>query len=78
METAILECEMAGKGKDSMPVRLENKAIEAAKIAASFRGETLTAYASRVLLEVANRDIDEFVKARSKRPKREKSPESEN
>jgi hypothetical protein len=35
-------------------------AIEAAKIAASFRGETLTAYASRVLLDVANYDIDEF------------------
>jgi hypothetical protein len=73
---ALLEDEMTRKGQTSMPVRLDMDAIEAAKIAASFKGETLTAYASRVLLEVANQDIDEFVKTRSKKAKREKSPET--
>lgn len=75
MESATLEYVMAKKGSDSMPVRLETQAIEAAKIAASFKGETLTAYASRVLLEIANRDIDAFVKARSKKQPREKTSE---
>ena len=46
---AILEDEMTRR--DTMPVRLGNEAIEAAKIAASLRGMTLTDYATSVLLE---------------------------
>lgn len=49
-----------------MPVRLGNEAIEAAKKAAGLNGETLTSYATRVLLEAANRDIDKFVRERIK------------
>lgn len=74
---ALLEDEMTRKGQDSMPVRLDVQAIEAAKIAASFKGETLTAYASRVLLDVANHDIDEFVKARSKLSRKTKGDGTE-
>lgn len=61
---AILEDEMTRR--DTMPVRLGNEAIEAAKIAASLRGMTLTDYATTVLLEAANHDIDVFARARVK------------
>jgi hypothetical protein len=47
-----------------MPVRLGTEAIEAAKIAASLKGMTMSDYATAVLLEAANRDIDEWSKAR--------------
>jgi hypothetical protein len=47
------------------PVRLGIEAIEAANIAASLKGMTLTEYATQVLLETANRDIDEFVASKS-------------
>jgi uncharacterized protein (DUF1778 family) len=67
---AILEEPMSRR--DTMPVRLGNDAIEAAKKAAALKGQTLTEYATRVLLEVANHDIDEFVKSRSKAPRKAK------
>ncbi len=56
-----------------MPVRLGNDAIEAAKKAAALKGQTLTEYATGVLLAAANHDIDEFVKSHAKasqKPKR--------
>jgi len=75
---AILEDEMTRR--DTMPVRLGPEAIEAAKKAASLKGMTLTDYATAVLLESANRDLDEFAKSRVKasKIKREKSDQGEN
>lgn len=61
-----------------MAVKLTIEAIEAAKIAAAFKGMNLMEYASQVLLEAANRDIEEGYRVRSgghpvqrRRPKRE-------
>jgi hypothetical protein len=67
---AILEDEMTRR--DTMPVRLGHDAIEVAKKAASLKGMTLTDYATAVLMESANRDIDEFARDRikAKRPKK--------
>ncbi len=48
---------------DTMPVRLGKDAIEVAKKAASLKGMTLADYATAVLLESANRDIDEFAES---------------
>jgi hypothetical protein len=50
--------------RNNMPVRLTRDAIAAAKIAASFKGMTLSQYASTVLVEAANRDIDAWTRAR--------------
>ena len=61
---AILEEPMSRR--DTMPVRLGNEAIEAAKKAAALKGQTLTDYATQVLLRAATDDIDEFVRSHSK------------
>jgi hypothetical protein len=53
--------------RKTMPVRLGYEAIEAARIAGSLKGMSLAEYATTVLLDVANRDIDEYFKARSER-----------
>ena len=47
------------KERRTMPIRLDVEAIEAAKIAAAFKGMSVMDYASRILLEQANRDIEE-------------------
>jgi hypothetical protein len=65
METMTDEM-MADQERRTMPVRLGHKAIEAAKIAGSLRGMSLAEYATTVLLEAANRDIDAYSKARVK------------
>ncbi len=57
--------EMA-EDRKTMALKLTIEAIEAAKIAAAFKGLTLLEYASGVLLEAANRDIDESYKRRAK------------
>jgi hypothetical protein len=64
MSTA-LDGTMAERERKTMPVRLGYEAIEAAKIAGSLKGMSLAEYATAVLLEAANRDIDEFSKARA-------------
>jgi hypothetical protein len=51
--------------RKTMPVRLGHEAIEAAKIAGSLKGMSLAEYATEVLLEAANRDIDEWSKTRA-------------
>jgi predicted HicB family RNase H-like nuclease len=62
--------------KESAPVRLNAEAIEEAKVAAATKGLSLVEYASKILLEAARRDNDEWSKARAqaaaKRPKGEK------
>lgn len=60
-----MEDVMADPERKTMPVRLGHEAIEAAKIAASLKGMSLAEYATAVLLEMANRDIDEWTKARA-------------
>lgn len=62
MSTA-LDWPMTEKERNSMPIRIDNKALEAAKIAASYKGLTVAGYVSKVLLEVATRDIEEGHKA---------------
>ena len=72
MEEPMVEPE-----RRTMPVRLGYEAIEAAKIAGSLKGMSLAEYATAVLLEKANHDIDEFSKARSQRALRRRgSPRS--
>jgi hypothetical protein len=67
MATVLDDVMAESERKPTTPVRLEHDAIETAKVAASLKGMTLMEYASAVLLEVANRDIDEYAKARSER-----------
>jgi hypothetical protein len=55
--------------KTTMPVRLGTEALEAAKIAASLKGMSLTEYATEVLQEVANRDIDQWSETRAEKSK---------
>jgi hypothetical protein len=56
---------MAEQERKTMPVRLGFEAIEAGKIAASIKGMSLAEYATAVLTEAANRDIDEWTMARA-------------
>jgi hypothetical protein len=66
MSTALKVKPMAKR--ETMPVRLGLDAMAAARTAATWKGETLSAYATRVLLESANRDLDEFARARVQGP----------
>ena len=59
--------------RKTMPVRLGYEAIKAAKVAGSLRGMSLAEYATTVLLERANQDIDEWSKARAQTTGRRKS-----
>jgi hypothetical protein len=66
---AMIEVEMAKSEAGPGMVRLSGEAIQAVRIAAGSAGVSITAYASRVLLEAAERDIEAGYKARQK-PKR--------
>jgi hypothetical protein len=59
--------------KETMPIRLDVEAVKEARIAAAFRGLSLTRWASQVILEAAQRDIEAGSKSRgqgtAKRPK---------
>ena len=52
----------------TMPIRIDVESLRAAKIAASFKGLSVMQYASKVLLEQAERDIEEGYKQRSNPP----------
>jgi hypothetical protein len=56
---------MAKQEPKTMPIRLSMEAVEAVRIAAPIKGMTLSEYASAVLVEIANRDIDAYAKARA-------------
>lgn len=62
--------------EEMMSVKLSSRSLEVARIAAATRGETLATYASRVLLEVGNRDIDDFNarRAAAAKPEEAKAP----
>jgi hypothetical protein len=50
--------EMAKKAQKTTPVRLTDEAIEAARIASGYTGESMSEYVSRVLTERANEDAE--------------------
>lgn len=50
---------------ETTSIRLHIEAVEAAKIAASFKGLSVVDYASALLLEQANLDIEQGYKDRS-------------
>jgi hypothetical protein len=62
--TTAMDDVMAEPERKTMPVRLGLDAIEAGKIAASLKGMSLAEYATAVLRETANREIDDWTKAR--------------
>jgi hypothetical protein len=65
MQTLVDDPMTEERERKTMPVRLGHEAIEAAKIAGSLKGMSLAEYATEVLLEAANRDIDEWSKTRA-------------
>ena len=73
MSTGLVGGLMAEERK-AMAVKLTVEAIEAAKIAAAFKGMNLMEYASAVLLEQANRDIEEGYRTRSAPPAPKRRP----
>ncbi len=64
--TTVLDEVMTEPERKTMPVRLGHEAIEAGKIAASLKKMSLAEYATAVLLDAANRDIDEWTKTRTR------------
>lgn len=62
---STLSSVMAESERRTMPVRIELEALEAAKIAAAFKGISVVQYISRVLKEAADRDIEEGYRARA-------------
>ena len=60
---------MGDNGQKTMSIRLNVDALESAKIAAAYRGKTVMEYVSEMVLEGANRDIEESHRARSIPPK---------
>ena len=56
---SVLERPMTEKARRGMPIRIDERALEAAKIAASYKGMTVMDYASKVLLDAATRDIED-------------------
>jgi hypothetical protein len=71
---------MGRSERRTMSVKIDEKALEAAKIAAAFRGQTVMDYLSEIVLERAERDIAEGAKARAEgkpipqAPKRRRKP----
>ena len=64
MATAILDDSMTRR--DAMPVRPGTEAVDVAERAVAVKGMTLMDYATAVLLEAANRDVDADARARVK------------
>jgi predicted DNA binding CopG/RHH family protein len=76
--SATMGSVMTEKERNSMPIRITLEALEAGKIAAAYQGISLSEYASQVLLEAANRDIEEGHRARSQpRSGRSRRPREE-
>jgi hypothetical protein len=71
----LLERPMINRNRGkTMPIRIDVEALEAVKIAASFKGMSSMDYASQVLLEQANRDIEAGYKARAAAQAEAQSP----
>jgi hypothetical protein len=79
--TTLTGIPMAEEQK-TMSIRLTVEAIDAARIAASYKKMTVLDYASAVILEQANRDIEEGHRQRAgatspPEPKRPRKPKGE-
>ena len=59
MSALLKELDEMTDKRPSNAVRLTREAVDAAKIAAAYRGMTVGDYASLVVLEAAKRDIEE-------------------
>jgi hypothetical protein len=64
MPTVVMESTMTDSERKSMPIRIDIEALDAAKIAASYKRMSVMAYVSAIILEAANRDIEESHAAR--------------
>jgi uncharacterized protein (DUF1778 family) len=60
-----LDLPMVNREHKTMSIRIGTEALEAAKIAAAFKNMTVMDYVTEVVLEHANRDIEEGYRARS-------------
>jgi predicted DNA binding CopG/RHH family protein len=60
--------EMGDKEQKTMSIRVGLEALEAAKIAAAYKGLTVMDYVTALVFEAANRDIEEGHRARSAPP----------
>ncbi len=58
------------------PARVGVEALEVAKVAAGIKGMSVTKYLTGVLLEAANRDIEEWYRTRSSKTPGEPKPAS--
>jgi hypothetical protein len=58
VDTAVAPEQTMAKERKNMPVRLDDEAIRWAKIAASYKGQSLAEYASAALIEIAKRDVE--------------------
>jgi predicted DNA binding CopG/RHH family protein len=68
--TTAMETPMSDKDQRTTSMRIGVEVVEAAKIAAAFKGVTMMEYVSRIVLEAANRDIEEGYRSRSAPEKR--------
>jgi hypothetical protein len=59
------ESQMSDKDQKTTSMRIGVDVVEAAKIAAAFKGVTMMEYVSRIVLEAANRDIEDGYRSRS-------------
>ena len=62
------ESQMSDKDQKTTSMRIGVDVVEAAKIAAAFKGVTMMEYVSQIVLEAANRDIEEGYRSRSSPP----------
>ena len=67
---AVAELTMTESERRTMPIRIDVRALEAAKIAAAFKGISVMEYASDILLAAAERDIEEGYRLRVAPPPR--------
>lgn len=59
MDTVLELPVMTERERRTMPIRIDVAALEAAKIAAAYKGISVMEYASQILLDAAKRDIEE-------------------
>lgn len=72
--TIAVESQMAEKEQKATSIRIATDAVDAAKIAAAYKGLTVMDYVSDLVREAANRDIEEGHRSRSSpaKPRRTK------
>jgi len=58
------EPRMSEQEQKATSIRIELKAVEVARVAAAYKGLSMAEYITGVVLEAANRDIEEGYRAR--------------